>query len=122
MSIEQEYTDEQLDYLSEYEKWILDDIKKEYGDALPVYQRIKFISFKSYSYGKGRKRKDPRIVELLVVDKKYAYVIEGYEVKPRKSHDRIRIDILANEVLSHLPFEERTVDNLLQLTMDKARK
>lgn len=120
--VEHGYTDEEMSEILEFNRNVYDKIKKDAENALPVNQRVKFVSFKSYSSGKGRKRKEERIVELLVVDRQYAYVVDGSEVNPRITQDRIPLDILATEVLTHLPWQERTIDKLLEITMDKVKK
>ena len=76
------------------------------------------MSFTSKSAGKGRARKQEREVELFVIDDDYAHCISNGEIKPRQEKDRVKIDVLANEILTDLPTDERTVDRLLE----RARK
>jgi hypothetical protein len=78
----------------------------------PVFNRCKLVSFESRSAGMGRKRK-PRDVQLLVIDKSYAFVVKNGEVKSR--HNQITaIDVLATEILTDLPYSERSVEILLR--------
>lgn len=98
----------------ELKQQILAEIHEEADRNNPVKQRLHVVSFMSYSAGHGRKRK-PREVTLLVVDNTYAHLIKRGEVRRRKNRDFIEADVLANEVLSFLPPDERTVDNLLQI-------
>lgn len=105
----------------EYRQETLRSIREEVIRDLPIYDRVRFISFISYSNGRGRRRREGRQVELLVIDNTYAYVVDHWEVRARKHHDHLAIDVLANEVLSHLPSEERTVDKLLEIAVKNSR-
>ena len=71
------------------------------------------IEFVSRSNGKNRPRRQPREVNFLKRDGQCYPVIRG-EIRPRKSGG-IAPDVLANEVLKHLPEDERTTDRLLEL-------
>ncbi len=93
-----------------YELSILKEIEEDLRSTDPVHQRCRIVTFLSESSGKGRKRK-PREVQLLIVDEKYAYQIINGEIKGRR--DKISPDILALEILTHLPYEERNTETLL---------
>ena len=53
-------------------------------------------------------------MELLVVDDSYAHTIKDNEIKSRMKRDCIGPDVLAQELLTDLPEDERTVDTLLE--------
>lgn len=112
MSIETSFNDLD-DAYEEYKRQALKENEAEVRGDDPVRQRCRLVSFTSHSAGRGRKRR-ARGVELLIVDETYAYVIKNHEVRPRKNNDYIKIDVLANEILGHLPPEERTVDKLIE--------
>lgn len=90
---------------------ILQSIRREALLTDPVYNRCRFVTFLSQSAGRGRKRR-PREVQLLVIDDNYAYQVKNGELKGRRSG--IGIDVLAMEILTDLPNEERSVDALLR--------
>jgi hypothetical protein len=100
-------------HLEEYQYLVLSEVEKEARELDPVRQRCYVVSFVSRSAGRGKKRRE-REVELLVVDNSYAFIIKNNEIRPRKKRDRVAIDVLANEILSDLPRDERTVDRLLE--------
>lgn len=95
---------------SKEEQLIINEIQKEILDNDPVYKRCRLVTFLSESSGRGKKRK-PREVQLLIIDEKYAYQIVNGEIKGRR--DKTAPDILALEILTHLPSEERTAETLL---------
>lgn len=98
-----------------YEEEVLAEVEEEMRGSDLVRQRCRIVSFRSMSAGRGRKKRRPRWVDLLVVDDAYAYCIAGGEVKSRKTRDHhIAIDVLAKEILEDLPDDERTVDRLLE--------
>ncbi len=100
--------------LEDYQRNIIEQIRKEADENNSVRKRVCLVTFTSYSAGRG-KRRDPRIVSLLVVDNSYAYVVNGHEIKPRKNNDHVALDVLANEVLAPIPHSERSVDKLLEM-------
>lgn len=99
-----------------YKENIGNGIKKEIRDSDPVLQRCRFVSFVSRSAGRRRKRKD-REINLLLVDNKYAFQVIRGEIKPRKRNNFVEPDVLALEILSDLPYEERSVEILIQRVM-----
>jgi hypothetical protein len=99
--------------LEEYEQSVLQEIRNQSLTENPISSRVKHIYFESRSAGKGRKRKTVESVELLVVDKSHAYVVKDGEVKNRRDNLHIAPDILANEILFNLPYDERTPERLV---------
>lgn len=93
---------------------ILSEIQLEALSTDPVYQRCRVVTFLSQSAGRGRKR-NPREVQLLIIDGKYTYQFKDGEVKSRR--DKVPIDIIAMEILTDLPMEERIVEKLLERAM-----
>lgn len=86
-----------------------------YQDQPVGLNRCRIINFISTSGGRGKKRQ-PREIIFLVVDGNHAYQIKNGEIKSRKKSDHyVDPDVLINEVLNHLPLEERTSDKLIEL-------
>lgn len=52
--------------LAEYEQEILAEIELEVRNRNPVHQAFRLCSFVSYSAGRGRRRKEPREVTLVI--------------------------------------------------------
>lgn len=99
-----------------YKKEVLKAVTEEVNASDPVLRRCRRVEFESWSNGRGKKKKDrPRHVELLVVDGEYAHQVKNGQVQPRTSNDHIAPDVLAEEVLGHLPKDERTLENLFRL-------
>ena len=96
-----------------YRQSVLTEVRAEminYRHSSLAGLRLK--EFVSRSNGKDRKkRRHPREVTLLIYNQT-AYQIVLNEVVRRKS-PALAIDVVANEALSFLPHEERTVDNLI---------
>lgn len=90
---------------------ILAEMEKEYLSGDPVHQRCRVVRFLSESSGSGRRRQ-PREVHLLIVDNKYAHQIIKGEIRGRR--DKTPLDVLALEILTDVPYEERSVDMLLR--------
>lgn len=107
--------EEPEDY-KEYKRQAIEESKREAEENNPIRQRLQLKSFVSRSSGRGRRKRKPREVNLLVVDGEYAHVIKHGEIKPRKNGRYIQVDALAEEILSpFLPKEDRTPENLLKL-------
>lgn len=100
---------------ADYERDLDKEMRREWQDSDPVLKRCRFVSFVSHSSGRGRRRK-PREVNLLVIDKKYAYQVIRGEVRPRRNNS-LEPDAIALEILSDLPYEERSAETLLQRAM-----
>jgi hypothetical protein len=96
---------------------ILEEIRKEWLRDDPVAQRCRLVSFSSHSNGRGRRKRRIREVCLLVVDKRFSFQVKDNEIKPRKRKNHSQPDQLAMEILSDMPEDERTMDNLLKRVM-----
>lgn len=102
--------------LESYQRAVLLDIQQEWSQSRAgLLGDCKIVEFESRREF-GRKRLSPVRVELFVRDGK-AYVIRDGEI--RANRKAVAPDVMACEVLSHLPWEERTVEKLLQLTPRK---
>src|SRR3989304_9471442 len=86
----------------------------------PVEKRCRFVSFVSRSRGRG-KRRPPREVNLLVVDKKFAYQVKEGEMVRRKSGS-LAPDVLALEILGDIAeHSDRTATLLLERAIRNTR-
>lgn len=103
-----------IERYSAQELTILGKILKEALRENPVNGRCERVTFISRSAGRGRERKE-REVDLLVIDKKYAFQIIRGEVHSRRKRNFVPIDAAALELLKHLPEEERTPEALLRI-------
>jgi len=108
--------------LKEYYLSLLKEQEEEREKNDPVSQRCKFVSFISTSSGVNRKRR-PREVNLLVVDHRYAYQVIRGEIKPRRKHDHhVQADVLAQEVLTDVAWDERSAELLLSRAIRNLKK
>lgn len=98
-----------------YLEQVLQEIKQEaHQNQSEGLKRCEIVNFVSRSAGRGKKRR-PREINFLIVDKNHVYQIKNGEIKPRKNKNYIAPDVLINEILDYLPLEERTSDKLLEL-------
>lgn len=101
-----------------YEQQVLAEIRAEITSDFLDLSRIQVITFtsrsKGWQNGKRRYRKRTTEVQLLLVDNTHAFVIKNGEIKSRRNRDYIGPDRLAEEVLIHLPEDERTPTELLK--------
>lgn len=100
--------------LEDYQRQVLREINNEVQENDVLWERCRVVAFTSMSVGRGRRRRVPKYIELLVVDNSYAHVIEKNQILPRTKNDHIAIDVLANELLIDEYQEDRTVDRLLE--------
>ena len=102
--------------LGDYLKKVLLENQKEFEQSQPGLlgecRVVQFVSRREY----GRRRRQPVVVELFV-RRGVAYRIKEGEIIP--NHRTIAPDIMACEVLEHLPWEERTPQKLMELTRNK---
>lgn len=102
------------------ETWQMDLLEHLRDEMLrddPVYKRLRYVIFFSWSSGRGRpKRKKPRIVELLcLVREGTAFCVEHSEIKRRRKNDSTPpADMLAQEVLVDVPWPDRSPAILLE--------
>lgn len=111
----------------DYERSVLEEVRAEALSQQDVVRKLRVVSFESHSNGKGRKKRPSREVQFLVDESaaggKVTYQIKRGEIRSRKSHRGLAPDQLAMEVLTDLPINERSPDNLLErlLTIRKHR-
>ncbi len=111
--------------LETYQKRVLFEIQNEAFEAHGRMTTLKLVSFVSHSQGRGKNRRRGRDVTLLVdhnAPKSVAYQVVRGEIRPQRKGRGIPPDILAMEVLSHLPQDEQTPDRLLELISQRTRK
>lgn len=109
--------------IERYQAQVLRDNKKEHNLEQALGRRVRIVSFESRSNGHNRpKRKHRREVNLIVdysrKGRTLAYQIVRGEIRSRKDRLGLKPDKLAEEVLTDLPFDERTTDNLLDRLLE----
>ncbi len=101
----------------DYEQSVLEEVRAEALNEHDSVRKLRVVSFESHSNGKGRKKRRSREVQFLVDESaaggKVTYQIKSGEIRSRKSHRGLAPDQLALEVLTDLPINERSPDNLL---------
>jgi hypothetical protein len=76
----------------------------------PCAQRVRYVFFPSSGH------------EVLIVDDAVVYPVVGNEIRARQKHDGYSTpDCLAEEILSDVPYLERTPDLLLKRAKQNAR-
>ncbi|MBI2464933.1 hypothetical protein HYV64_02210 [Candidatus Shapirobacteria bacterium] len=95
----------------EYEKAVMAEVELEMqSNGHRSLEGLRLTEFMSRSNGRNRKSRTAREITLLVYGSSAYPVVDG-EIRRRK--DGRSPDSLAQEVLSFLPDDERTADNLL---------
>ena len=108
--------------LEAYEQDVLRENRKENNGALQLGRKVRLISFESSSNGKNRrKRRHTRevtfIVDASVQGRPVAYQVVDNEIRTSRNRRHLYPDQLAIEVLTDLPVDERSPDNLLERLM-----
>lgn len=105
------------------EQEILSQIRREILQQDPVWrQGVRYREFLSWSNGAGKKRrKKPRQVTLLVVGD-IAFQVKNREIIPRKKPNGLPIDVLAQEILCDVPWQDRTPEVLLRRAQKTHKK
>lgn len=110
-----------IEELEDYQKRVLQEELRDAFSILNGTRKLRLVEFVSM---KNRRR--PREVRLLIDESaahgRVAYQIKEGEIRPRRNSRGLPPDILAKEVLSSLPPEDRTADELLQRILERARK
>ncbi|OIO50786.1 MAG: hypothetical protein COV41_02765 [Candidatus Brennerbacteria bacterium CG11_big_fil_rev_8_21_14_0_20_43_10] len=102
------------------ETWQMDLLEHLQDEMLqddPVYKRLRYVIFFSWSNGRGKpKWKKPRIVELLYLVKEgTAFCVKNLEIKRRRKNDSTPpADMLAQEVLTDVLWPDRSPDLMLK--------
>ncbi len=102
----------------DYEQSVLEEVRAEALNEHDSVRKLRVVSFEFHSNGKGRKKRQSREVQFLVDESaaggKVTYQIKSGEIRSRKSRRGLAPDQLALEVLTDLPINERSPDNLLE--------
>lgn len=101
----------------DYEQSVLEEVRAEALNEHDSVRKLRVVSFESHSNGTGRKKRRSREVQFLVDESaaggQVTYQIKSGEIRSRKSRRGLAPDQLALEVLTDLPINERSPDNLL---------
>lgn len=118
--------DERAYAFQQIEKEAREDVLREVWGHLDSTRKLRFISFISTSNGKERqKRKAREVIFLKDSSPTYGtvtYQIVHGEIQRRRSKRGLSPDLLAQQVLTSIPPDERTADRLLEYVIDKARR
>lgn len=101
--------------MEDWEKEAISEIEEESAQSYIVGRTCKLVSFVSRSNGRGRRPRQPRDVSFLKIGKMTYQIIAG-EVHNPKHRRNTPIDSAACEVLTDLPWEDRTPEALLERT------
>ena len=105
--------------LEAYEKEVLAENRKENNGTLQLGRKVRLISFESSSNGKNRRRRRHTREVIFIVDasvqgRPVAYQVIDNEIRASRDRRHLYPDQLAMEVLTDLPIDERSPDNLLE--------